>query len=402
MRKHLTHTLGDRGNWAFIATVLAAYVPVILNSDWANDSGRALGLVALGLLYLLIGTLGFERVPRDGTLTGPIIYCAIQLALATLILYIAEGLNLTIIIILPLAAHSVTILPRRGVLVFCLSLLAVTVWLFNQFTDLGVAIQASLSIGAGILFVVVFTQVALNEQKARAEIERLAAELRKANLKLREYAAQIEELATTRERNRIAREIHDGLGHYLTVVNMQIQAARAVKADDPARADEALGKAAAMAQEALADIRRSVAALRSAPTDNKPLGDALKTLADECRAAGIQTTLTIEGQVRVLPPQAELTLYRATQEALTNVQKHAHASAVTITLDYRNASAVTLTVQDNGIGNPQPDGGFGLLGVRERAQLLNGKVTVTSNRGSGFELKVELPTNHQPPTTDDH
>lgn len=402
MRQLLSHTLRDRGNWAFIATVVAGFVPLLVEADWVNNPGRPIVLFGLGSLYLLIGTLGFERIHRNGNLIGPIIYCLSQLALVTYILYLSDGFNLTIIIILPLAAHSVTLLPRTGVAIFCAALLATMLWLFNLYSGLAVALQATLSIGAGVLFVVVFTQVAINEQKARAEIERLAVELRDANLKLREYAAQIEELATTRERNRIAREIHDGLGHYLTVVNMQIQAARAVKESDPARSDEALSKAATMAQEALADIRRSVAALRSAPTDNKPLTDSLKTLADACRASGIQTTLTIDGQARTLPPQAELTLYRAMQEALTNVQKHAHASAVTVTLDYRDPLTVRLTVRDNGVGNDQPDGGFGLLGVRERTQLLNGTVTVISGRGAGFELKVELPTNNQPPTTNDN
>ena len=392
MQRHLTRIFGDRGNWAFIATVLAAYVLVVVGADWVNDFGRAILLMGLGILYLLIGTFGFDRVPRNGPLTGPILYCLGQMALAILIVYLSEGLNFTIIIILPLAAHSVIILPRVGVFIFCTTLLGAILILFDHFINFAIAAQATLSVGTGVVFVVVFTQVALNEHRARAEGERLAIELREANQKLREYASQIEELATTRERNRIAREIHDGVGHYLTVINMQIQAARAVKADDPVRADEALGKAGAMTQEALTDIRRSMATLRSSPTDNKPLTDTLRSLADERQASGIQTTFTIEGPAHPLAPQAELTLYRALQEALTNVQKHAHASAVAVTLDYRDPAAVTLTVRDNGTGSDQPEGGFGLLGVRERTHLLNGVVTVTSAQGAGFELKVEIPT----------
>lgn len=392
MQRYLTHTLGDRGNWAFTATTLAAYVPLIINLDWVNEFWRSALLIGLGALYLFIGTIGFGWVPRHGAWPGPILYFTVQITLVTVILYLSVGLNFTVIMTLPLAAHSVILLPRAGVATVCAMMMLILLALFTYFTNFGIALQASLSIGAGMLFAVAFTQVALNEYRARAEGERLATELREANQKLREYASQIEELATTRERNRIAREIHDGVGHYLTVINMQIQAARAVKADDPVRADEALGKAGAMTQEALADIRRSMATLRSSPTDNKPLTDTLRSLADERQASGIQTTFTIEGSARPLAPQAELTLYRTLQEALTNVQKHAHASAVAVTLDYRDPAAVTLTVRDNGTGSDHPEGGFGLLGVRERTHLLNGVVTVTSAQGAGFELRVELPT----------
>jgi signal transduction histidine kinase len=200
----------------------------------------------------------------------------------------------------------------------------------------------------------------------------------------------VEELATTNERNRIAREIHDGLGHYLTVINMQIQAARAVQESDPARASEAMGKAGAMAQEALADVRRSVAALRASPTENKPLTESIQALADETRAAGIQTDFAVQGTPRPLSPQADLTLYRAAQEALTNIRKHAHASAVNIRLNYDNGT-VKLTVKDNGVGTAATDNGFGLIGVRERTQLLNGQVNVNTAPGQGFSLEVSLP-----------
>ena len=101
-----------------------------------------------------------------------------------------------------------------------------------------------------MVFVVVFTQIAVREREARAEVERLAAELTEANRKLREYADQVEELATARERNRLAREIHDSLGHYLTVVNVQIEAARAV-IDDRDRALDVLRKAQLLTHEGL-------------------------------------------------------------------------------------------------------------------------------------------------------
>src|SRR6185312_11919359 len=105
---------------------------------------------------------------------------------------------------------------------------------------------------------------------------------------LRRYAAEVAELSATKERNRVARDIHDGLGHHLTVVQMQVQAARAVLPTDPTKADAVLDKAQRQATEALAEVRRSVAALRE-PRTLPPLPEALKGLAEETSAAGVPT-----------------------------------------------------------------------------------------------------------------
>ena len=85
-------------------------------------------------------------------------------------------------------------------------------------------------------------------------------------------------------------------------------------------------------------------------------------------------------------------MYRAVQEALTNVRKHAHASRVDVRLDYADPDGVRLTVQDNGVGTAEADGGFGLLGLRERAQLLGGTLQVTTAAGRGLLLELEVPT----------
>jgi signal transduction histidine kinase len=237
---------------------------------------------------------------------------------------------------------------------------------------------------AGVVFAVVFTRIAVRG-------ETLAAELGAANQKLRAYAAQVEELATTTERNRVAREIHDNLGHYLTVINMQLEAARAVFGTDPERALDAVRKAQTLTQEGLAEVRKSVSALRAGPAGNRPLPEAAALLIEETRAAGILAELTIAGTPRPLEPQAELTLYRAVQEALTNVRKHAHASRVDVRLEYAADGTVRLAVHDNGVGSSTSNGGFGLLGLRERVQLLGGKVRTQSAAGEGFRLDVEVP-----------
>src|SRR5262249_47983108 len=146
---------------------------------------------------------------------------------------------------------------------------------------------------AALVFVGVFTRIAVKERKARAEVERLAVQLSEANGKLRQYAVQVEELATTKERNRLAREIHDSLGHYLTVINVQIEAARAVLSSDHNRALDMLQRAQSLTQEGLTAVRRSVAAWHASAIESRSLSEAVAELADECSAAGFITNFVI-------------------------------------------------------------------------------------------------------------
>src|SRR5258707_6084842 len=146
-----------------------------------------------------------------------------------------------------------------------------------------------------------------------------------------------------------------------------------------------------LTQEGLAEVRRSVAALRASPTESRPLPEALAKLVEQWNATGLRARLAVEGARRQLTPQADLTLYRAAQEALTNVGPHARASRVDLILDYRAPESVLLQVEDDGVGDSNSGEGFGLLGVRERAQLLGGEVRVHTETGKGSRLEVELP-----------
>jgi signal transduction histidine kinase len=153
---------------------------------------------------------------------------------------------------------------------------------------------------------------------------------------------------------------------------------------------DALAKAQTLAEGAMSDVRNSVAALRGDPNLSQPLPDAIESLLSECRAEGLVAELKTTGEYRLLVPQADLTLYRAAQEALTNVRKHALASRVDVTIDY-DADMVCLTVCDNGIGTDKPEGGFGLFGLRERVQVLHGHVAIRTAPRQGFCIEVELP-----------
>jgi len=379
------------GNLSFALTVVAAYLTLLLPAAQSPDLPRTIGLLALGAVYLIVGTFGFETVCRIESPLTVILYLAIQIPLATLIVYLSHGDGLIGLLVLPLASHSVILVARRWLPLVLAILLIAEIVPYGLVAGLAGLLQAGIAYFAGIVFAAVFTLMAENERRARGEVERLAIQLSQANDSLREYAAQAEELATIKERNRLAREIHDTLGHYLTTINIQLEAAQAVLESDRPRAIDALRNAQALTKDGLADVRRSVAALRDSPMQGRPLPEAVQALASECREAGIVTEFAPLGDRRPLPPPIELALYRVAQEGLTNVRRHSHASRAEIVLDYRDAKTVRLQLQDNGVGAKDAGGGFGLLGVRERVQLLGGAMETTAAPEGGFVLRVELP-----------
>jgi signal transduction histidine kinase len=158
---------------------------------------------------------------------------------------------------------------------------------------------------------------------------------------------------------------------------------------DVERVDTVLAKAQGQAEEALREVRRSVGALRERAVP-VPLPEALKALAEETSAAGVPTGLDVDGTVRALPEEAHESVYRAAQEGLTNVRKHARATRAALTLDYSRPDAVRLTVCDDGVG-PGDGTGFGLLGIRERAAHAGGRMTLEPAPGGGTALTVEVP-----------
>jgi signal transduction histidine kinase len=381
--------LNRQSNVAFVVVVLAAYAS-LLGSVGQYSAWQLTTLVVLGVAFTALGLWGFPLCERKPIGWRTAAYFAAELAVGGAIVAIGNS-GLVGLLLFPVASQAATCLPSRWVVLVCAFILVLSVAPIALAIGVSVAIQAALGYLAGIIFVIVFTQIAASEERARAEVERLAQELSEANQRLRSYAVQAEELATVRERNRLAREIHDSLGHYLTTVNMQLEAARAVMESEPAKALDALQKAQALTREGLADVRRSVASLRAAPAAEYPLPEALAELAADSGSSGLPTELTLTGTPRELTPAAHLTLFRAAQEGLTNVRKHAQAGRAELGLDYGTPGLVRLSLEDNGKGALSAEGGFGLLGIRERVHLLGGDVVITTSPGSGFKLEITLP-----------
>ncbi|MEO6891535.1 MAG: sensor histidine kinase, partial [Ktedonobacteraceae bacterium] len=240
----------------------------------------------------------------------------------------------------------------------------------------------------------------VRKQALISDLEQSSSALEVAHTQLQEYAAQVEDLAATRERNRIAREIHDTLGHYLTILAVQLETATKLEERGDPGLHAELIEARRVARECLAEVRHSVAALRPASITGGSFEIDLRRLVSEFEMASRETEVTIdlEGSTGDIAPELRMTLYRCAQEALTNVRKHAGATKVLLRLRLDEQQA-ELTVLDNGpartsAADSDPDAhtpGFGLRGVYERVALLGGSVQAAPEPERGWRFEVLLP-----------
>jgi signal transduction histidine kinase len=201
--------------------------------------------------------------------------------------------------------------------------------------------------------------------------------------------------AASRERERIARDMHDILAHSVSLIVVQAEAGPVVVRSDPARAVSVFDAIADAGRDALAQLRRTLGVLRSASASRAPQPglDALGSLVEQARAAGLVATLHEQGERLPVAPDTAVAAYRVVQEALTNVVKHAHAGQVDVRLNWR-PTALRLEVRDDGSGGNGRirSGGHGLIGMRERVTACGGTlVTGPARDGSGFQVIATLP-----------
>jgi signal transduction histidine kinase len=383
-----------QGRLLLVFVVIAGYaVTFYTMSSQERSSLTAQGLVlgiSFGAIYLLLAMnsrLILDRVPA-GWAEG--LFFTVECSLVLGIGFVL-GTGAIWLFVMPLSAFAVEMLtPRQRWLVYGALVATVILPIGLRYGAWINALVNGVTVGTAVFFVGVFAHLRLNEQQAREHAERLMADLEAANVQLAAYATQAEELAMTQERNRLAREIHDNLGHTLTIVNVQIEAAKVVMDSDPRRALDAMNKAQELTQKGLTRVRESVAALRESPVSSRPLQEAIASLVKETQSNGIVTEFNVAGEPQALEHKVALALYRVAQEGLTNVRRHARASRVDVLLDFQPRE-LRLEVKDNGVGAAETAGGFGLLGIRERMQLLGGRLEIRTALGKGFCLAASVP-----------
>lgn len=217
-------------------------------------------------------------------------------------------------------------------------------------------------------------------------------ELAIANQRIRSYALRAQENGSLQERNRIAREIHDSLGHSLTALNLHLEMAVKLSQAQPEKSREVLIEAKRLGSIALRDVRQSVSALRSDPMHDRDLATAIYELADEFKLSNYIQPICHVDLPPHLPQSATITIYRIIQEALTNISKYAHATEVTVDICTK-PNSIELQISDNGRGFIPTNNatGFGLQGMRERVLSLQGEFDLISAPDRGCQIVASIP-----------
>ena len=214
------------------------------------------------------------------------------------------------------------------------------------------------------------------------------------------------------ERLRIARELHDAVGHHVALINVQAGAMTYILESEPAKARQSLAHILQASQSALEELRLTVGLLRQ-PGEHEPVEPAgrlgrLDDLIASFTASGLQVACQVTGHARALPEAVDLTAYRLIQESLTNSAKHAAGTSTTITLAFHPGTLI-IAVEDDGPPTTHPEdhrapcvepgrSGHGIVGMRERAAALGGHLTVGPRPGGGYHVLAELPAPIRPTT----
>jgi signal transduction histidine kinase len=265
--------------------------------------------------------------------------------------------------------------------------------------DFAAAFNTAFAVSIVMLLISATSLMVLQERASRRRAEALRADLAASHQDVQAGAARA--LAAVQARNQLAWDIHDGLGHYLTVINVQLEKALAFRAVDAALADAALHDARRLTSEALLEVSESVSALHAADTAFS-LQTALSMLARRLEGGPLTLDLQITGDERGFSRPALTALYRAAQEGLTNIQRHAGAAHAWVTLRFTPGEAV-LDIRDDGCGlggaaagAGEPASGYGLQSMRERLELVGGALAVESAAGQGTRLRIIVPGESQP------
>jgi signal transduction histidine kinase len=394
-------------------------------SDLAGGRFRAWPVVSM-LLILVSGVIGtpapalhgegFLTLVGGGTILALVVIeigwdpqsdraafaTCLALGLASVVLMLVQPAGTAVIGTYAAVASAVIRLPRRLALAVVIPIVALVDVLIVIGSDERLLVLAWTSIAYAFMFLIGHL-VRLSENHQQQAQELLDEEQRTREAR--------NEAATLAERSRIAREMHDVLAHSLSALSVELEGARLLALDRDADADviAAIGRAHRHAATGLGEARGAIEALRG---DAVPGPERLGELVAEFEVHGVATSLAVEGTPRRLPSDAALAIYRTAQEALTNVRKHAEdASRVTLCLDYEE-DGIRLVVEDNDGGDGGATGvlqpaalaaagaGYGVSGMRERAELIGGRLLAGPvDGGYRVELWVPAPASAPDPGT---
>ncbi len=366
---------------AWVASIL--YLTVLVGGGYFHLVGSppvaapATALFVGGIAFLLaVEALERWRWPEGAPRPAAVALLAVRTAgCLTLSIVDPSGFARALLLLIPFLAYVT--LGRRAAYVLAATLLGLVVLrLPAGWHDDPEALSDLLMFAIGLVFAVSMASVAVRAQTYATQT--------------RVYAAQVAALAAVAERNALARDLHDSLGHHLTAISVQLEKAAAYRQRDEAASAQALTDARACLRTALGEVRQSVSSLHA---------DAfsLRTSLTELVRADPSVVAQIDGDEGGFAQASLLALYRVAQEALTNVRRHSGGARVAIRVEFGH-DAARLVVSDDGRGFDvaQAQAGFGLRGMRERIELVGGTLRLTSAPGKGTEVTAVVPSGAAP------
>lgn len=379
-----------------------------ISNPWVTSKLIPFSSLLTLLCIVVFGLIGL-RLPSTSKTIGKLIYTALELGLIWLASALGAWQSQFLFLYLIVVVRSCLIFEAKARLlvagsVFLSYLLALLVSFQDihniqnylpglkrvdpdkvGFFILFLIINSALLFGLVLVFMLVLVNALLSERQSRHKLASTYEQLRR-------YAQRIEDQATLQERNRIAREIHDSLGHALTAQCIQLENALLFCQSNTEKTQVFLTEARQLGAKALKEIRQSISALRSNPLQGQSLELAMTTLVEEFRRT---TNIAPDYTVCLSHPvtsEVSAAIYRIAQEALTNISKHSSATEVTIQLQTK-VESLHFVVIDNGKGfkPEQNTTGFGLQGMRERTLALLGSIKIVSEPGAGCCVSVDIP-----------
>ncbi|CAN5426512.1 sensor histidine kinase [soil metagenome] len=390
--------------WVLAAMLVLGYLGIFL----AHDLGEDAGLSPVLPQWADYAAFTLFTVPVVLRRVAPLLVClGIGTSFAAFRLLEVPELTVSAVVLF-LAIHAAGAYgrsPRTRTAVRSVALLAGALALVLAVAPAIEAVTVDVIIGLGFTLGInmafyaaawVLGDAARAQRVTQAQLVERAAELAAELAAEREKVAQ---QAVTEERVRIARELHDVVAHHVSVMGVQAAAARHVLDRDPARAAAAMTAVEGSAREAIEELQRLVAILRSDSEDGdakpQPTLDDVDQLLVRSRETGLQVTLRRIGRSRPVPQAVALSVYRIIQEALTNARRHAPGAPVTVVLTHLEDDLQVEVVNGRAtqsVTDPSPRGGRGLLGMRERVGLLGGTLTAGVLPDGGFRIAANFPS----------
>ncbi len=253
------------------------------------------------------------------------------------------------------------------------------------------AVRGFVLLGTTLIIAFIVSTLATEQRREQTAVSQANAKLAAANRKLAQQTAVLEQLTISQERNRMARELHDTIAHSLSGTAIQLQAVGTLLKVNPEAAASELAEAQQQIKSGLDESRRAIAALRATPLEELGLAEALR---QRCHNLAERNGLISHCQISelpILPPLTEQTIYRIVDEALLNVEKYAQANEICVQCSVFSGQ-IAVEVKDDGVGfdweNVRENGRFGIIGMQERADLIDARLQIESKIRKGTTVKL--------------